>query len=113
MTSIQPVNVWTPELIQMDKELKEKYGQGAHVIPRTDYGFAPKRTKVPKRPWVMDETLPKTRNPQEVMNEKMKERLIERAKNKPDDQRNFFDYLILAQDKLEKMKDVIGPMYIA
>ena len=33
MTSIQPVNPWTPEMIKKDKELKEKYGQNAHIIP--------------------------------------------------------------------------------
>ena len=33
MTSIQQANPWTPELIQMDKELKAKYGQNAHIIP--------------------------------------------------------------------------------
>ena len=33
MTSIQPINLWTPEMIKKDKELKEKYGQNAHIIP--------------------------------------------------------------------------------
>ena len=37
MTSIQRVNPWTPELIQRDKELKEKYGPNAHVIPVNDF----------------------------------------------------------------------------
>ena len=102
MTSIAPVNVWTPELIQWDKDLKEKYGNNAHVIPGN--GFAP-RTNQPKRPWVIDETLPKTRNPMEVMNEKARERALKNAQNKPDSERNIFDYLLLAQNQLEKMKN--------
>lgn len=43
MVSIQQSNSWTPELIQMDKELKEKYGRNAHVIPAENYDF-PKMT---------------------------------------------------------------------
>ena len=59
MTSIQPVNPWTPELIQMDRKIKEKYGPNAHVIPAQDnVSFAPKQKPMPERPWVIDETLP-------------------------------------------------------
>ena len=33
MTSIQPVSPWTNEIIKKDKELKDIYGQNAHIIP--------------------------------------------------------------------------------
>lgn len=56
-----------------------------------------------KSPFILDETLPKAKNPQEVINAQMKEKLINMAKNKPDSERNFMDYIILAQDKLSKM----------
>ncbi len=62
-------------------------------------------------PWVLDETIPRYPNPREVMNERAKERLVERAKNKPDVERNFMDYLILAQDKLENTP--VPVMYMA
>jgi hypothetical protein len=63
-----------------------------------------------KSPWVLDESLPKARNPQEVYYERMKQRQIDRAKNKSDDERNVFDYMILAQ---EKLKDLNTVMYLA
>ncbi len=65
--------------------------------------IAPQKER-PRRPWVMDETLPKHRNPQEVMNEKMYERLVEKAKKKPDEDRNFMDYFLLAKDKLDELQ---------
>jgi hypothetical protein len=40
----------------------------------------------------------------------MKQRQIDRAKNKSDDERNVFDYMILAQ---EKLKDLNTVMYLA
>lgn len=112
MTSIAPVNVWTPALIQMDKDLKEKYGENAHIIPGN--GFAPPKTKQPKRPWVLDETLPKIKPPTDIMTEAAKKRAVERAKNKPDEERTFLDYLILAQDKIDEFrKKNPGVIYLA
>ena len=64
------------------------------VAPRGEYK---------KPPYVLDETLPTFRDPQEIMREKMQERILNDAKNKPDNERNFFDYLILAKDKIDKM----------
>ena len=37
MTSLAVNYGWTPELIAQDKALKEKYGQGAHIIPAKTY----------------------------------------------------------------------------
>ena len=112
MTSIAPVNVWTPTLIEADKNLKEKYGENAHII--TGNGFAPTKTNTPRRPWVLDETLPKIKPPTDIMTEAAKRRAVERAKNKPDEERTFIDYLILAQDKLDEIrKKVPGVVYLA
>jgi len=65
-------------------------------------GFAPRNREMPSRPWVLDETLPRVRNPQEVMNEYMKERVLANAKNKPDEERNFMDYFVLGKEKLDE-----------
>jgi hypothetical protein len=63
-----------------------------------------------KSPYILDESLPKARDPQEVYYERLQKRQLEKAKNKPDNERNFFDYMILAQ---EKLKDLNHVMYLA
>jgi len=68
-------------------------------------GIVAPRKETKRNPLVMDETLPRYRNPQEVMNEKMHERILEKAKAKKDEDRNFMDYLVLAKDKLDKMAE--------
>ena len=71
--------------------------------------FAPKETYKPSRPWVLDERVPHPKSPQEIMEarfERMRQRALEQAKNKPDSERNVSDYLVLAEDKL---KDVFEP----
>lgn len=37
MTSLQVTHNWTPQLIAQDKALKEKNGNGAHMIPASSY----------------------------------------------------------------------------
>lgn len=74
------------------------------IMP-VNVGFAPRQREMPSRPWVIDETPRRTRNPQEVMNERMKERILNEAKNKPDEERTFWDYLVLGKDKLDKMME--------
>lgn len=57
-----------------------------------------------KFPYVIDEAVPRTRPPQEVMNEVQRQRLVDNAKNKPDNERTVMDYFILFQDALSNMK---------
>ncbi len=62
-------------------------------------------------PVVIDESLPKIKNPNNIMTEAMRRRMIEKILNKPDEERTFFDYLVLAQQKL---KDLNPPVcYLA
>ena len=44
MTSFAVNYGWTPELIAKDKELKEKFGPGAHITPVKTYGARLERT---------------------------------------------------------------------
>lgn len=44
MTSFAVNYDWTPELIAKDKELKEKFGPGAHITPVKTYGARLERT---------------------------------------------------------------------
>lgn len=44
MTSFAVNYGWTPELIAKDKELKEKFGPGAHITPAKTYGARLERT---------------------------------------------------------------------
>jgi len=75
------------------------------IVPMGVVAFAPvKDQNERKNPFVLDESLPRTKDPNQIMNERMKERIIEAAKNKPEEERTFLDYLVLAQDKLENMK---------
>ncbi len=67
---------------------------------------APKNERS-KNPWVLDESVPKTRDPQEVMYERMLKRDLKKAKKKPVEERNVFDYLLLAQDHIKKNPHVI------
>lgn len=67
--------------------------------------ISPDHYKFKKSPWILDESNPRPKAPLQVMSERAHQRALERAKNKPDSERNFVDYFILAQDKLEKMKD--------
>lgn len=57
-----------------------------------------------KSPYILDESIPRTRPPREVIREQIHQRDLERAKNKPDEERNFFDYMLLAQEKIEEMQ---------
>ncbi|MCM1338836.1 MAG: hypothetical protein NC191_04130 [Muribaculaceae bacterium] len=72
--------------------------------------FAPVRKDTPKHPWVMDETLPRYRDPQEIMHERTQEKILNQAKNKPADERNVFDYMVLANDYIKNHPIV---MYMA
>ena len=47
MTSISNNYVWTPELIEQDKALKEKYGAGAHITPARESDYRQKGLPVP------------------------------------------------------------------
>ena len=107
MTSIRPVNPWTPELIQRDRELKEKYGKNAHIIPaKDDLSFAPKQKPIPKRPWVMDETLPKFEDPIKKMQERMFQRALEQAESKDPSERNLSDWFVILQDRINSIPDI-------
>ena len=55
-----------------------------------------------KSPYVLDETIPKAEDPLKKLAELKKAQMLKNAKNKPDNERTFADYLVLAQDKLEK-----------
>ena len=79
MTSIQQANPWTPELIQRDKELKEKYGPNAHVIPANNYN------------------LPKADNADKSLVKVPEKDIVEFSKN--NDNPNVF-----SQDKLDKLE---------
>lgn len=107
MTSIQRVNPWTPQLVQMDKDLKEKYGPNAHVIPACDCdSFAPKQKPIPKKPWVMDETLPKYEDPMKKMQERMFKRALEQAESKAPAERNLADWYVIIQNRINNLPDI-------
>lgn len=69
------------------------------------------RSEHKKSPYILDESVPKMKDPNLVLSENMNKRILERAKSKPDEERNFMDYLVLAQDKLSKMPEPV--CYIA
>jgi len=104
MASIQQVNPWTPELIKMDRNLKERYGQNAHVIPANNY-FAPKKP-MPKRPWVLDETLPKSEDPLKKMQERMFKKALEQAESKNPAERSISDWFVILQDRINNLPDL-------
>ncbi len=70
-------------------------------------GIMAPRKNPQKRPWVLDETLPRHRDPQEVMNEKMWKREVEKAKKKPIEDRNMLDYVTLLNDYLKNNPTVV------
>ena len=74
-------------------------------INSVECGVVAPRKEQPKRPWVMDESIPRARDPQEVMFEKMQAKILKDAKNKSDEERNFFDYLVLGKEKLDKLAE--------
>ena len=74
------------------------------IAPITMGIIAPQKDNK-RAPWILDETPTILRDPKVIMNERMKEEMLEKAKSKPDKARNFFDYLLLAQEKLEKMQN--------
>ena len=76
------------------------------IMPVSVGIMSPKKD-TPRHPWVLDETLPRTRNPQEVMNEIMWNRELEKAKNKPLAERNIFDYLMLVNDYVKNNPHVM------
>ena len=78
------------------------------IVPIAVMPIVAPKGEYKKSPYVLDESLPKVRDPRVVMNERMQKRALEQAKNKPDNERNFFDYLILAQ---EKMKEIDPRVY--
>ena len=71
--------------------------------------FAP--TKIPtKSPYVLDETIPRPKNPTRKIAVSIFEKFVENVKNKPDSERNVIDYAVLLFDKLRKLNP---KMYIA
>lgn len=70
-------------------------------------GIVAPRKKPQKRPWVLDETLPRHRDPQEVMIERMLKREVEKAKNKPIKDRNMIEHAILVNDYLKNNPTVV------
>ena len=55
-----------------------------------------------KSPYILDETIPSAKDPLKALAELKKAQMLKNAKNKPDNERTLTDYLILAQDKLDK-----------
>lgn len=58
MTSIRDNYVWTPQLIEQDKALKEKYGPSAHIIPMKESDYKRNGLQVPKmKPALTEDTV--------------------------------------------------------
>lgn len=77
------------------------------IVPVMVMPIVTPRSERKRSPIVIDESLPQIKDPNKVMNERMQKRIIEKILNKPDEKRTFFDYLILAQNKL---KDIDAPV---
>ena len=74
-------------------------GMGMNVV-------APQKD-MPKRPWVLDETLPKYKDPLEEMAKRQKEKMLEEAKNKPESERTLYEKMLVAEDFLNGMKPTV------
>lgn len=77
------------------------------IVPVMVMPIVTPRSERKRSPIVIDESLPRTKNPNNIMTEIIQRRNIERILNKPEEERTFFDYLILAQNKL---KDIDAPV---
>lgn len=73
------------------------------IVPVMVMPIVAPRSERKRSPVVIDESLPKIKNPNNIMTEAMQRRVIERILNKPDEERTFFDYLVLAQHKLKDL----------
>ena len=57
----------------------------------------------PKLPYVLDESVPHPKNPTRRIVTNIFDKIVNNIKNKPDSERNMFDYAILLADKLMKL----------
>lgn len=72
----------------------------------TGTAFAPKQRPISKRPWVMDETLPKFEDPVKIMHERAFKRALEQALSKNPNERNLSDWYVILEDRMKNLPDI-------
>ena len=84
-------------------------------MPTVTMGIvSPDSYKRKPSPFVIDETIPKTKNPMNILQDVIYRKRLEEAKNKPDEERTIADYYILLQDKMNQIMKKHPPvLYMA